>query len=208
MNEVVNKVMINSYDLQLHNAMNLLRDASGIIPHVQPNITFAMIKRDALEHAVDSKIMDVIRMAGFVPIWSVRDIKFTSDKIKRFYIDHADKPYFTDLYHSICRVTPMVLEHRSTRHSAVTMLRTLVGATNAREAVPGTIRHRFAGHIFNSIAPMADNAIHASESLTEMLRELSVVLDDRLKGIGKLRSLTYGDFYLRDIDPLYTYPEG
>jgi nucleoside diphosphate kinase len=190
-------------DLCLQTAMDHL--AAGTIPHGQPNITFAMLKTDAATNNVSTKIMNVIRAAGFVPVLSQRNRTLTVAQISAFYREHCEKPYFSALEASIrYNLMPMILEHRTTTRSAVVMMRKLIGATDARYAEPGTIRHKFGAYNFDRHAPLAANTIHASHSLIAMLRDISIVFGPQ---VNKIQSVVYGDFYLDDLNPLLTYPE-
>lgn len=72
-----------------------------------------------------------------------------------FYKVHADKPFFEELcaFMASGPLFLMVLE----KENAIADLRTLMGATNYKNAAEGTIRHRFGSSI-------QENAIHGSDA--------------------------------------------
>jgi nucleoside-diphosphate kinase len=169
----------------------------------QPNITFAMIKSDAFRNDVDGAILRELRAAGYIVVHSIRRHSFTTQKIEMFYAEHRGRPYFPDLTTSVgLLVLPMILECLGPK-SAINQLRLFIGATNPRNADVGTIRAKYGGHNFDPNAPIAENAIHASDSLTSMLREINMVFGDDLV---KINSTRYGEFYLEDLDPSVIYP--
>ncbi|MEQ8575516.1 MAG: nucleoside-diphosphate kinase, partial [Fulvivirga sp.] len=73
----------------------------------------------------------------------------------QFYEVHSERPFYNDLttYMSSGAIIPMILE----KDNAVEDFRKLIGATNPKDAAPGTIRALFAESI-------EANAIHGSDS--------------------------------------------
>jgi nucleoside-diphosphate kinase len=116
--------------------------------------TFTMIKPDATAAGNTGKIIDRIIQAGF----SIVEMKWTTlsnDQAKKFYEVHAERPFYGELveYMTSGPIVAAILE----KDNAVEDYRTLIGATNPKEAAPGTIRAEFAESI-------AANAVHGSDS--------------------------------------------
>jgi nucleoside-diphosphate kinase len=125
------------------------------------NVTFTIIKPDAVRNGHAGKIIDQIIEAGF----KVRALKMVwlSDKTAGdFYAIHRERPFFKDLVEFMTSgpCIPAILE----KSNAVEDFRTLIGSTNPANAAPGTIRNRFAKSI-------DANAIHGSDSDENALRE-------------------------------------
>jgi nucleoside-diphosphate kinase len=88
------------------------------------------------------------------------------------YGEHRGKPFFEGLVSYITSgpVVAMVVESPG----VVSMIRTMVGATDAAVALPGTIR----GDLAQSIA---ENVIHASDSPESAAREIKLFFSIRKK---------------------------
>lgn len=118
------------------------------------NITFTMIKPDAVEKNYIGAIIEKINSAGF-RILAMKYLKLSEDDAKAFYDIHRERPFFNDLieYMTSGPVVAIMLE----KDNAVDDYRTLIGATNPEEAAEGTIRKLYAESI-------AANAVHGSDS--------------------------------------------
>lgn len=118
------------------------------------NKTFTMIKPDAVEAGNIGAITKMIEEAGFT-IKAMKLTKLSSERAGEFYEVHKERPFYNDLcvYMSSGAIVPMILE----KENAVEDFRTLIGATNPKDAAEGTIRNLFAKSI-------EANAIHGSDS--------------------------------------------
>ena len=81
------------------------------------------------------------------------------------YAEHAEKPFFGELVAFITRspLVAMVIEGPE----AYKVARNLIGATNPREAAPGTIRGDLA-------IEMGENLVHGSDSTESAAREIEL----------------------------------
>jgi nucleoside-diphosphate kinase len=118
------------------------------------NITFTMIKPDAVAAGNSGAIIKMIEEAGF-RIVAMKMTKMSAETAGKFYAVHKERPFYNDLcaYMSSGHIVPMILE----KANAVEDFRKLIGATNPANAEPGTIRKLFAKSI-------EANAIHGSDS--------------------------------------------
>lgn len=118
------------------------------------NKTFTMIKPDAVGAGNIGAITKMIEEAGFT-IKAMKLTKLTGERAGEFYEVHKERPFYNDLcaYMSSGLIVPMILE----KENAVEDFRTLIGATNPKDAAEGTIRNLFAKSI-------EANAIHGSDS--------------------------------------------
>lgn len=117
--------------------------------------TLFIIKPDAVGRNLIGKIIARIEEARF-RVRNLKMVRLTEAEARRFYYVHEGKPFLPELvqFMSSGNVVPMVLE----KENAVSGLRTLIGATDPKEAAPGTIRADFA-------TDKGKNAVHASDSL-------------------------------------------
>ncbi len=121
---------------------------------MKKNITFTMIKPDAVEKGYIGGILKKINEAGF-KIIAMKLTKLTKEKASEFYKIHEEKPFFGDLitYMTSGPIVSAVLQ----KENAVEDFRKLIGSTNPEEAEEGTIRKLYAESI-------SANAIHGSDS--------------------------------------------
>ncbi|MCF8193730.1 MAG: nucleoside-diphosphate kinase [Bacteroidia bacterium] len=118
------------------------------------NITFTMIKPDAMADGHMGKILAHIQAAGF-RFKALKMTRLSQAQAEAFYAVHAARPFYGELvaFLSSGPVLAAVLE----KDQAVADFRTLIGATNPEQAAEGTIRKLYARSI-------GENAVHGSDS--------------------------------------------
>jgi nucleoside-diphosphate kinase len=118
------------------------------------NITFTMIKPDAVEANNIGPILAMINKAGF-RILAMKYMKLTKEQAGQFYLVHKERPFYGELteYMSNGPIVAAILA----KDNAVADYRQLIGATDPTKADEGTIRRTFAKSI-------AANAVHGSDS--------------------------------------------
>lgn len=118
------------------------------------NITFTMIKPDAVEKNYIGGILKMINEAGF-RIVAMKYTRLSKETAGKFYAVHKERPFYGELvdYMSSGPIVAAVLS----KNNAVADFRTLIGATDPTKADEGTIRKIYAKSI-------AANAIHGSDS--------------------------------------------
>ena len=118
------------------------------------NLTFGIIKPDAVRAGKQGAILQKILDAGF----RVRGMKLIHQSGKQaegFYAVHAERPFFGELTEFMSSGPCVVLALE--KENAVKAWRDLMGATNPAEAAEGTLRKEFATSI-------GENAVHGSDS--------------------------------------------
>ena len=118
------------------------------------NLTFGIIKPDAVAKGHTGKIIDRILSNGF-QIRGMKLIHQTKKQSEGFYAVHAERPFFGELTEFMSSGACVVLALE--KDDAVKSWRDLMGATNPAEALDGTLRKDFAGSI-------GENAVHGSDS--------------------------------------------
>ena len=127
------------------------------------NLTFGIIKPDAVAKGHTGKIIDRIISAGF-QIRGMKLIHQTKKNAEGFYAVHAERPFYGELTEFMSSGPCVVLALE--QENAVKAWRDLMGATNPAEAAEGTLRKDFAGSI-------GENAVHGSDSDENAAIEIS-----------------------------------
>jgi nucleoside-diphosphate kinase len=118
------------------------------------NLTFTMIKPDAVAANNIGNILQMINAAGF-RIVAMKYTQLSAAQAGKFYEVHQERPFYGELveFMSSGPIVAAVLE----KENAVEDFRTLIGATNPAQAAEGTIRKKYAKSI-------GENAVHGSDS--------------------------------------------
>ncbi len=116
--------------------------------------TLSIIKPDAVAKNVIGEIYSRFEQAG-LRIVAARMMQLTRAQAEGFYAVHRERPFFNDLVDFMTSgpVMVQVLEGEN----AIARNREVMGATNPKEAAPGTIRADFAESI-------DENAVHGSDA--------------------------------------------
>ena len=118
------------------------------------NLTFGIIKPDAVRGGNAGKIIDRILAGGF-KIRGMKLIHQTRKQAEGFYEVHRGKGFYDELTEFMSSGPCVVLALE--KENAVPSWRELMGATNPAEAAEGTLRKDFASSI-------GENAVHGSDS--------------------------------------------
>ena len=130
--------------------------------------TLSIIKPDAVAKNVVGQILGRFEQAG-LKIVACKMQHLTQEQAEGFYAEHSERPFFKDLvaFMTSGPVSVQVLEGEN----AVMTNRDLMGATNPKEAAPGTIRADFAESI-------DANAVHGSDAAASAAREIAYFFAD------------------------------
>jgi nucleoside-diphosphate kinase len=130
--------------------------------------TFSIIKPDATRRNITGKIVDRLEQAGLRIIASKR-IHMSREQAEGFYAVHKERPFFNDLctFMTSGPVVVQVLEGEN----AVAKNREVMGATNPKDAAPGTIRADFAESI-------EANSVHGSDAPETAAQEIKYFFTD------------------------------
>ena len=126
--------------------------------------TLVLLKPDAVQRHLVGPILSRFEQKG-LKLSGLKMRCFPLETIQRHYSDHAKKPFYGNLVSFMTSgpVVAMAFDGKD----AIKVVRTLVGATNAREAAPGTIRGDY-GMSFSN------NMVHASDSAASAEKELAL----------------------------------
>lgn len=126
--------------------------------------TFIMVKPDGVRRGLVGEIISRFERKGLV-LEQLRHLTIPREMAEEHYAEHVDRPFFGDLVEFITSGPVVAMEWSG--ESAVSVGRTMMGATNPREAAPGTIRGDFGIEI-------AENLVHGSDSTDSAARELAI----------------------------------
>lgn len=118
------------------------------------NITFTMIKPEAVKNEHIGEILAMINRSGF-HIVSLKMMQLSRKNAANFYAVHKEKPFYEELveFMSSGPIVAAILQ----KENAVEDYRKLIGATDPSKAEEGTIRKLFAESV-------QKNAVHGSDS--------------------------------------------
>ena len=130
--------------------------------------TLSIIKPDAVERNLDNEIKEMFKTKGF-KIAKEKKIQIEKSEAEKFYKVHETKPFYNDLcaYLSSGPIVVMILE----KENAVIDNRELMGATNPKDAVDGTIRKKYGLSIDK-------NSVHGSDSPENAKIEIGFFFND------------------------------
>ena len=126
-------------------------------------MTFAIIKPDAVRARVAGRILQRIEDEGF-QIRAMRLVNLSKRDAEGFYAVHRERPFFSSLTTFMSSGPAIVLALEAP--DAIKKWRTLMGATDPGKADAGTLRKEFGRSIEN-------NATHGSDATETAAFELS-----------------------------------
>ena len=130
--------------------------------------TFSIIKPDAVAKNVIGEIYSRFEKAG-LRIVAARMLQLSKEQAGDFYAVHKERPFYGELvnYMTSGPVMVQVLEGEN----AIAKNREVMGATNPKDAAPGTIRADFANDI-------TENAVHGSDAAETAKQEIAFFFPD------------------------------
>ena len=125
--------------------------------------TFSIVKPDAVAKNVIGEIYSRFEKAG-LRIIAARMLHLSRAQAEGFYAVHKERPFFGELVEFMTSgpVMVQVLEGEN----AIAKNREVMGATNPKDAAPGTIRADFAEEV-------TENAVHGSDGPETAAQEIS-----------------------------------
>lgn len=126
--------------------------------------TLVLIKPDAFGKGYTGEILKRYEAQG-LKIQAMKLLKMTPELAEKHYAEHVGKGFYPELVEFMTSAPLVALVLAG--EGAIAKVRALNGATNPEKAEPGTIRADFA-------ESMSFNAVHASDSLENANREISI----------------------------------
>lgn len=127
--------------------------------------TLVLLKPDAVERGLVGEIIRRFEAKGLTIV--ALDLRLLEEvTLARHYEEHQGKPFYADLVAFMSRgpVVAMVLEGPEDTWEVV---RSMMGATNPRQAAPGTIRGDLS-------VELTENLVHGSDGPESAVREIEI----------------------------------
>jgi nucleoside-diphosphate kinase len=133
--------------------------------------TLSIVKPDGVGRNLIGDVYRRFEQAG-LRIIAARMLRLTATEAEGFYAVHRERPFFKDLvrYMSSGPVLVQILEGPA----AVAKHREVMGATDPKQAVPGTIRADLASSIEENVVHGSDSAANAAREIAFFFSELDI----------------------------------
>jgi nucleoside-diphosphate kinase len=132
--------------------------------------TLVLIKPDALQRRLGGEILARFERRG-LDVRAAKLLTVDRSLAEQHYAEHRQKPFFGELVEFITSAPTLALVLEG--ESAISVVRTTMGATNPTDSAPGTIRGDLA-------LAMPDNLVHGSDSPESARREVELWFGDGL----------------------------
>ncbi|MFH0876562.1 MAG: nucleoside-diphosphate kinase [archaeon] len=136
--------------------------------------TLVLLKPDAIQRSLVGTIISRFESAG-LKIVGMKMVWVDKDFSKKHYADHVEKKFYKGLEDFI--ISGPIIAIAVEGIFAVEVVRKLVGGTEPKKALPGTIRGDFAHHAYEYADKKGiaiKNLIHASDSHENAKKEIEL----------------------------------
>ncbi len=135
--------------------------------------TLVIVKPDGVERGLAGQIVGRLEAKGLRLV--AAELRAIAPEVAgRHYAEHEGKPFYGDLVAFITRSPALIMVVEGPADTWA-VVRTLMGATNPKEAAPGTIRGDLA-------VEMTENLVHGSDSADSAAREIALFFPDLARG--------------------------
>lgn len=131
--------------------------------------TLSIIKPDATKKNIIGEIYSRFEKAN-LKIIAAKMVHLSTQQAEQFYAVHSARPFYKDLVKFISS-GPVMVQVLS-GDDAIRRHREIMGATNPKDAAPGTIRADFADSI-------DENAVHGSDSPETAKEEITFFFTEK-----------------------------
>lgn len=133
--------------------------------------TLSIIKPDGVGKGLIGEVARRFEKAG-IKICAMKMVHLSMDQAKGFYAVHRERPFYGSLTEFMTSgpVVAMVLEGEN----VIQRNRELMGATNPKDAAPGSIRRDFADNVEQNIVHGSDAPETAVQEIKFFFSELEI----------------------------------
>lgn len=135
-------------------------------------ITLGIIKPDGVRKRLIGEIIGRYEKAG-LQVAALKMTTLSKREAEGFYAVHREKHFFDGLTDFMSSGPIVVLILRG--ENAIARNRELMGATNPKDAAPGTIRKDFASDVEKNIVHGSDSPANAAKEVNFFFSELSIL---------------------------------
>lgn len=152
--------------------------------------TLIILKPDAVKRGLIGKILARFEEKG-IKIVAMKMVQLNKEILEKHYAEHKGKAFYESLVRFM-QSGPVVLAVLE-GFNAIEVVRKMVGATNGREAEPGTIRGDYS-------MSQQNNLIHASADASVAEREIKLFFkEDELLDYEKNEHIVYAKDELKQL---------
>ena len=133
--------------------------------------TLSIVKPDGVKKNVIGEVINRFEKKG-MRVAALKMIRMSEADAKGFYIVHKERPFYDSLtgFMSEGPIVVMVIEGES----AISKVREIMGATNPKDAAPGTIRADLASDIEHNIVHGSDSKESAAYEIPYFFSSLEI----------------------------------
>ena len=129
--------------------------------------TFIMIKPDGVARGLVGEVIARFERKG-LELEQIRGLTITEELARTHYAEHLEKPFFPELLDFI--TSGPVVAMQWSGDDAISVCRAMMGATDPKQAAPGTIRGDLG-------LVVTENIVHGSDGHESAERELAIFFD-------------------------------
>ena len=130
--------------------------------------TFIMVKPNGVTRGLVGEVVRRFEQRGLT-LRGMKLMRLSRELAERHYAEHVGKPFYESLVTFVISGPVVVMVWEG--NEAITVARTMIGATDPVDAAPGTIRGDFA-------TVMEENVVHGSDSPESAVREIGLFFTD------------------------------
>ena len=133
--------------------------------------TLSIVKPDGVQRGLIGEVLKRFEEAK-IRVAAIKMVLLSQEQAKAFYAVHKERPFYESLtqFMSSGPIVVMVLEG----DHVIQKNRDLMGATNYKDAAPGTIRHDFARDIEKNIVHGSDSPQSAATEIGFFFNALEI----------------------------------
>jgi nucleoside-diphosphate kinase len=134
--------------------------------------TLSIVKPDGVKKQVVGEVISRFERKG-LKITALKMLLLSKEEARRFYVVHKERPFYGELtdFMSEGPIVAMVVSGEN----AIAKVREIMGATNPRDAAPGTIRADFASDIERNIVHGSDSQQSAAYEIPFFFSSLEIL---------------------------------
>ena len=126
--------------------------------------SFIMVKPDGVARGLVGEVISRLERKGLTLV-NIRGLTISEELARTHYAEHVEKPFFPELLEFITSGPVVAMEWSG--EDAISVCRSLMGATDPKGAAPGTIRGDFG-------LVVTENIVHGSDGPESAARELDL----------------------------------
>lgn len=134
--------------------------------------TLSIVKPDGVKKNVIGEVISRFEKNG-LKVSALKMLHLSKEEAQKFYIVHKERPFYGSLTDFMSEGPIVVMTVSG--EDAIAKVRGIMGATNPREAAPGTLRADFASDIEHNIVHGSDSPQSAAYEIPFFFSSLEIL---------------------------------